>query len=176
MQHPVEGVSWYDALEFTRRLSARYEERQMGRSYYLPTEAEWEYACRAGTTTPFHFGATLSSYDANFSGVNPYGKAEQGPDLQMTSIVGSYAPNAWGLYDMHGNVWEWCADWYDPHYFRVSPDRDPLGPRAGERRVLRGGNWNSEHGRNCRSARRGKEVPTAATSYDGFRIVMIQQG
>jgi formylglycine-generating enzyme required for sulfatase activity len=171
--HPVESVSWYDAMEFCRRLSSRFEEREVGRSYYLPTEAEWEYACRAGTLTPFAFGQSLSSLQANFNGENPYGNAPRGPFRQQTTPVGSFQPNAFGLFDMHGNVWEWCTDFYGATYYGMAPERDPLGPRSGDRRVMRGGNWNSAGGKNCRSARRGKDDPTAATQFDGFRVVMI---
>jgi formylglycine-generating enzyme required for sulfatase activity len=171
--HPVESVSWYDAMDFCRRLSSRFEEREAARSYYLPTEAEWEYACRAGTLTPFAFGLSLSSSQANFNGENPYGKAPPGPFRQQTTPVGSFKPNAFGIFDMHGNVWEWCSDFYGDTYYSMSPERDPLGPRSGDRRVLRGGNWNSAGGKNCRSARRGKDHPTAATQFDGFRVVMF---
>jgi formylglycine-generating enzyme required for sulfatase activity len=170
--HPVESVSWYVAMEFCRRLSARYEEREAGRVYYLPTEAEWEYACRALTLTPFAFGPSLSSWQANFNGQEPYGDAPLRPFRQQTTPVGSFAPNAFGLHDTHGNVWEWCADFYGETYYSQSPERDPLGPRSGDRRVLRGGNWYSS-GKNCRSARRGKDDPTAMTPYYGFRVVMI---
>lgn len=104
---PVEMVSWNDAQEFCKRLSDL-----MGRLISLPREAHWEYACRAGTQTPFHYGKTLCSYQANFDGNYPYGGAPNGPYLQRTTKVGSYEPNAWGLYDMHGNVWEWCQDVY----------------------------------------------------------------
>jgi formylglycine-generating enzyme required for sulfatase activity len=171
--HPVESVSWYEAMEFCRRLSSRFDEREHGRSYYLPTEAEWEYACRAGTLTPFAFGTSLSSSQANFNGGNPYGNAPRGPFRQRTTPVGSFRPNAFGIHDMHGNVWEWCADFYGETYYGVSPERDPLGPRSGDQRVLRGGNWNSAGGKNCRSGRRGHDDPTAATRFDGLRVVMI---
>ena len=170
---PVEGVSWYDAMEFCRRLSEHFAEREAGRVYYLPTEAEWEYACRAGTRTPFASGPSLSSRQANFNGQHPYGGAEVGPFRHQTTPVGTFPPNAWGLYDLHGNVWEWCHDWYEETYYRHAPERDPLGPRSGQRRVLRGGNWNSAGGKNCRSARRGKDFPAEGTPYDGFRVVMI---
>lgn len=172
--HPVESVSWYDAADFCRKLSSRFEERDAGRVYYLPTEAEWEYACRAGTTTPFAFGTSLSSSQANFNGKNPYGGARRGPFRQRTTPAGTFPPNAFGIFDMHGNVWEWCADFYAETYYDTAPERDPLGPRSGSLRVLRGGNWNSAGGMNCRSARRGKDDPTAATQFDGFRVVMIR--
>lgn len=174
--HPVESVSWFDAVEFCRKLSARFEERKAGRAYYLPTEAEWEYACRAGTLAAFSFGMSLSSHQANFNGNRPYGNANVGPFRECTTQVGSFQPNSLGIYDMHGNVWEWCADFYGADYYRHSPERDPLGPRSGTERVLRGGNWNSSGGMNCRSARRGKDDPAAATKYDGFRVVAIVAG
>lgn len=170
--HPVDSVTWFNAIDFCRRLSSRFEEREAGRLYYLPTEAEWEYACRAGTSTPFAFGMSLSSTQANFNGENPYGKGIVGPSRQQTTPVGTYWPNTFGLFNMHGNVWEWCADFYSETYYGVSPDRDPLGPRSGNRRVLRGGNWTST-GKDCRSARRGNNEPTAATQFGGFRVVMI---
>lgn len=123
---PVERVSWEDAQQFCAALSALPAEKAAGRVYRLPTECEWEYTCRAGTTTPFHFGESLSSKQANFDGSYPYGDAEEGPYLQRTCQVGSYPGNAWGLHDMHGNVWEWCADWYTP--YREGEQRsDPIG-------------------------------------------------
>jgi formylglycine-generating enzyme required for sulfatase activity len=175
--HPVESVSWYEALEFCRKLSSRFEERDMGHHYYLPTEAEWEYACRAGTSTPFAFGTSLSSYQANFNGEKPYGDVPVGPFRQQTTRVGSFQPNASGLYDMHGNVWEWCADYYAAEYYRGSPECDPLGPRSGTRRVLRGGTWgwNSARGENCRSARRDNEDPSESMALYRFRVVLIPE-
>ncbi|MEK6234237.1 MAG: formylglycine-generating enzyme family protein, partial [Planctomycetales bacterium] len=101
-EHPMENVEWQKANEFCKQLSGRQEERQAGRSYRLPTEAEWEYACRAGTSTAFHFGKSLSSKQANFNGNYPAGKADKGPYLRKTAKVGSYQPNAFGLHDMHG--------------------------------------------------------------------------
>ena len=112
--------------------------------YRLPTEAEWEYSCRAGATasTPFHFGTSLNSTQANFHGEYPYGGAAKGPSLGRACAVGSYPPNAWGLYDLHGNVWEWCADWFSPDFYRQpEAGQDPHGPPTGTRRVLRGGSW-----------------------------------
>src|SRR5204863_839023 len=103
-------VSWNDCQGFIKKLREKDKKQ-----YRLPTEAEWEYACRAGTTTPFHFGAALNGTEANCAGDFPYGTAQRGPVLQRTSKVGSYAPNAWGLYDMHGNVQQFCADHYGPY-------------------------------------------------------------
>jgi formylglycine-generating enzyme required for sulfatase activity len=144
-------------------ITASSEEEAAGRSYRLPTEAEWEYACRAGTTTPFAFGDSPSSTQANFDG-------------SKTAPVGSYEPNAWGLHDMHGNVWEWCADWYGKHYYSRSPRQDPQGPQEeGEGRVIRGGGW-EENGSECRSAVRDKAEPVFRACHIGFRVVCVAPG
>src|SRR5262249_61841357 len=119
----AEQVPWADATEFCRRLARLPAESASGRVSRPPSEAEWEYACRAGTTSAFAFGHDLCSAEANFDGTRPYGAAPPGPFLRRTTPVGSYKVNAWGLYDMHGNVWEWCSDWYT----------------AGTHRALRGG-------------------------------------
>jgi formylglycine-generating enzyme required for sulfatase activity len=173
---PVESVSWREAVEFCRRLSELPEEKSAGREYRLPTEAEWEYACRAGASDsqPFYFGtatATLSPSDANFDGRNPYG-GRKGRFLRHPSPVGSYKPNAFGLYDMHGNVWEWCADWYDANYYRDSPRKDPQGPEEGQdgRRVLRGGSW-VDAGESCRAAARDRSTPGDRSYGIGLRVV-----
>jgi formylglycine-generating enzyme required for sulfatase activity len=174
---PVENVSWEEAVEFCRRLSERREEKSAGRSYRLPTEAEWEYACRAGTTTPFALGAALTSTQANFDGTHPYGGAAAGPFREATTKVGSFKPNGWGLFDMHGNVWEWCADWYDDSYYAKSPGSDPpgpvrgSGPAQGAGRVIRGGSWWYE-ARFCRTRYRGWAVPSVRRYDIGFRVVM----
>jgi outer membrane protein assembly factor BamB len=168
---PADQVSWTNAVEFCRRLSDRPDEKEVGRIYRLPTEAEWEYACRAGTESPFSFGDSLGSQQANFNAKHPYGDAEPGQFLARTTTVGSYQPNAFGLYDMHGNVWEWCLDRYDPDFYRESPRDDPIGPRTGLMRSIRGGGWYSD-GRDCRSAFRYAELPDARFYVMGFRVVM----
>jgi formylglycine-generating enzyme required for sulfatase activity/serine/threonine protein kinase/Tol biopolymer transport system component len=167
---PVENVSWDDAVQFCQRLSGRPEEKAAGRVYRLPTEAEWEYACRAGTTTPFHFGSQLNGREANSDGA-AYGTSEKGPNLRRTAAVGSYAPNAFGLYDMHGNVNEWCEDW-DGLYSSATVS-DPMGPASGELRVFRGGSWKDWSG-NCRSAARNKHSPSSRGDLLGFRVAMTQ--
>ncbi len=169
--HPVEHVSWDDALVFCEKLSRRLAERKAGRVYRLPTEAEWEYACRAGTSAVFFWGNTACSTQANFDGNLPYGDAAVGPDLQKTSPVGNYPPNAFGLYDMHGNVWEWCNDWYRERYYRKCTSENPKGPRNGYGRVLRGGSWNYRGGY-TRSADRGRLPPTYRDAHMGFRVAL----
>ena len=167
---PVEQVSWEEACRFLDRLSARPEEAVRGRHYRLPSEAEWEYSCRGGasSTTPFHCGNSLSSAQANFDGNHPYGEGPLGPYLGRTCPVGSYRPNALGLYDMHGNVWEWCADWYAEDYYKTSPRCDPPGPSEGSKRVIRGGNWFLD-GWNCRSAYLYRRLIDDRIQYAGFR-------
>ena len=178
-EHPVEQVRWGEAVDFCRRLSTLPAEVKAGRTYRLPTEAEWEYACRAGAATPFHFGGSLSSAQANFNGNHPYGGAAKGPYLKRTAPVGSYPPNAWGLFDMHGNVGEWCGDWYDPDYYKNSPKEDPKGPAQGVLPtgfgndfylVVRGGCWLDE-ARGCRAAYRFRLMPSDPYRWTGFRVV-----
>ncbi len=177
--HPMEHVSWNQAVEFCKRLSALPAEKKAGRLYRLPTEAEWEYACRAGTKTVFHVGNSLSSKQANFNGLYPFGVEAKGRNLQKTVKVGSFPPNAWGLYDMHGNVSEWCSDWYDPEYYKKSPKEDPKGPASGVLstgfannfyHVVRGGCWLDE-ARACRAAYRFRLQPTEPYRLVGFRVV-----
>jgi formylglycine-generating enzyme required for sulfatase activity len=135
--------------------------------YRLPTEAEWEYACRAGTTTPFSTGGNITVSQANYHGQNPYNNAPGGEYRERTMPVGSFAPNAWGLHDMHGNVWEWCWDRYGGY-----PDEngtDPAGPSEGNFRVNRGGGWN-DFGQHLRSAYRAVHPPGNKTFNLGFRV------
>jgi formylglycine-generating enzyme required for sulfatase activity/mono/diheme cytochrome c family protein len=169
---PVESVAWEEAAAFCRRLSELPEEKKAGRAYRLPTEAEWEYACRAGSATPFHRGSSLSSAHANFDGRYPYGGAEKSVFLRRPSPVGSYKPNAWGLFDMHGNVAEWCADWFDEGAYRGGPARDPRGPARGVSRVRRGGSWH-DGGDGCRSAARAFAEPGSRDDTAGFRVVCV---
>ncbi len=184
LDHPMENVTWQRAVLFCKKLSEQPAERKAGRTYRLPTEAEWADACRAGTQTAFHFGKALSSKQANFNGKYPYGDTEKGPYLRQTAKVGSYPPSAFGLYDMHGNVSEWCADWYDRDYYRDSPGEDPLGPPVGVLPtgfdgnfyvVARGGCWLDE-ARACRSAFRFRAMPADNYRLIGFRVVCEVEG
>jgi len=147
-----------------------------GEPFRLPTEAEWEYACRAGTTTPFSTGENLTTGQANYNGNYPYKNNQKGVYRENTVAVGSFAPNAWGLYTMHGNVWEWCGDWYGGKYYEECKAKgiveNPAGPGTGSHRVLRGGRWGSDAGR-CRSAYRGSGTPDYRNAYVGFRLVFV---
>ena len=172
--HPVDSISRTLAREFCRRLSALPEEKEAGRSYRLPTEAEWEHAARAGTSlTPFCFGASLSSRQANFDGTRPYGGGARGPNLRRSTPVGMYRQrNAFGLFDMYGNVWEWCADRFDEKFYRKTPAVDPRGPDRGENRfVLRGGGWYF-YGMVNRAAFRGVGSPEYSQNFTGFRAAL----
>lgn len=176
---PVERVSWNDAVEFCRRLSEHPDEKQAGRIYRLPTEAEWEYACRAGSAGPFHFGYTNNGFNATCDGSRPYGTNTPGRCLRHPTEVGSFAPNGFGLHDTHGNVFEWCADWYAEGYYRVwkqesdqnrgQPCPDPQGPSNGQVRVIRGGSW-QEFPAFTRSAYRNGADPWDKQSDVGFRV------
>jgi formylglycine-generating enzyme required for sulfatase activity len=163
-QFPVETVSWNDAQEFIKKLNEK--EKGRGYLYRLPSEAEWEYACRGGATSEeecsyhFYFAKPtndLSSKQANFNGNFPFGKADKGPNLGRTTKVGSYAPNKLGLCDMHGNVWQWCEDLYDPR---------------GSDRVFRGGCW-LDSGTGCQAAYRYGRAPTVRDFGVGFRLARV---
>ncbi len=166
---PVENVSWEDAQRFIEKLNARDDMKNSRMKFRLPTEAEWEYACRAGTTTVYSFGNKLNGDRANCKGNYPYGTNEKGAYLGRTTEVGCYAPNAWGLYDMHGNVSEWCEDWYGD--YSNGAVTDPTGPASGSYRVWRGGSWNYS-ARGCRSAFRGNGHLTRRLDIFGFRLVL----
>jgi formylglycine-generating enzyme required for sulfatase activity/pimeloyl-ACP methyl ester carboxylesterase len=161
---PVENVSWEEAMDFCRIVSLRPAVRDKGWVVDLPTEAEWEYACRAGTETAFHYGNSLSSQQANFNGNIPYGDAANGPNLQRTTKVGSYEANAWGLYDMHGNVFQWCKGWYDKDY----QNKDN---KSRSKHVARGGAWQLG-APGSRSANRQPVDPTVRASVLGFRVAV----
>ena len=167
--NPVEQVSWEDAALFCRELSARPEEQAAGRVYRLPTEAEWEYACRAGTTTAYGFGD-----DASELGEYAW-CSENAMDVgqKYAHTVGQKKPNPWGLYDMHGNVWEWCQDWYED--YPSGSTTDPTGAASGSPRVIRGGSWYYGAGL-CRSANRGWHNPSSRSSNLGFRVALSPSG
>ena len=162
---PVEEVSWNDANKFCRKLSALPEEKRAGRVYRLPTEAEWEYACRAGTTTEWSFGDDASK-------LGEYGWFANNSGGQ-THPVGQKKPNAWGLYDMHGNVWEWCSDWYGD--YAKGTVTDPQVPSWGSIRVCRGGGW-GVNARFCRSAVRLRYSPSYRFIILGFRLALSPSG
>ena len=162
---PVETVSWEEAMEFCRRLSQRTK-----LSYTLPSEAQWEYACRAGTTSPFAFGDTLMPDLANYDGNIVYGSGPKGQFQQETTEVGSFAANAWGLQDMHGNVWEWCLDhWHDDYWGAPSDGSAWVYGSNQTMRLLRGGSWNNNP-RNCRSANRNRRHQDNRNNNVGFRL------
>jgi eukaryotic-like serine/threonine-protein kinase len=154
---PVDSVSWTDAMDFCQKLS-----QKTGRTYRLPNEAEWEYACRAGTTTSFAFGETITPAVVNYDGNYPYGKAAKGEYRQKTTVVGSFPSNLFGLYDMHGNLWEWCLDKWLDNYQNATPE-DKI-------RALRGGSWFG-HPSYCRSACRSGDGLDLRISNLGFRVV-----
>lgn len=163
--HPVEQVSWEDAIAFCKKLSDKE-----GKKYRLPTEAEWEYACRAGTTTPFSFGNTISTAEANYDGTYRYGSGVQGVFRGATIPVGSLKkPNAWGLHDMHGNVNEWCNSKYANYPYRADDGREEGGGKA--LRVYRGGYFGDDPAM-CRSAARGLDSPDYREFNFGFRVVL----
>lgn len=193
-RYPVETISWFDTVDFCNRLSEREgfelyyrlsnverEEKSIqratvaiagGHGYRLPTEAEWEFACRARTQEPYSYGGDSNARLANTKGVSVsggYGGAIPAIDLGRPTVVGSYKPNPWGLFDMHGNASEWVWDWYDADYYLNAPNADPRGPERGKHRVLRGGSWLVNEG-SCRSASRFWQTPDEAKNYAGFRV------
>ena len=164
---PVESVNWDDCQSFVEKIQ---QYAPSGMRFQLPSEAHWEYACRAGTTTPFSFGTALNGDKANCDGNYPYGTKKKGKYLKKTTPVGSYVANAWGLYDMHGNVWEWCSDWYGD--YPRGEATDPTGSENGSIRVFRGGGWN-DTSRCCRSAGRGRNTPESRGDVLGFRLELV---
>jgi formylglycine-generating enzyme required for sulfatase activity len=165
---PVETVTWNEARDCAAKLTEKRRDKYL---YRLPTEAEWEYACRGGRSSshPFgvYYGSALPAREANFNGNFPLSGAGKGPYLGSTCQVGSYAANALGLFDMHGNVWEWCEDWYGP--YPQGAVTNPSGPLKGSNRVNRGGGWRSPGGL-CRAAYRTSDAPGFRTSSLGFRL------
>ncbi len=168
-KRPVECVSWNDAQEFIKKLNTQDAVKRSGMKFRLPTEAEWEYACRAGTTTALNSGKNLTdeTRGRNLSELGRYSYSRSKDNKHVN--VGIYAPNAWGLYDMHGNVWEWCEDWHGD--YDNGAVTDPKGASSGSFRVLRGGGWSSDDG-NCRSATRSGIDPTFRFNCIGFRLVL----
>jgi formylglycine-generating enzyme required for sulfatase activity len=165
---PVEKVSWDESVEWCARLS-----QKTGKLYRLPTEAEWEYACRAGTTTPFYFGETISTDLANYDGNYTYGAGVKGEYRGQTTDVGSFPANAFGLYDLHGNVWEWCADHWHENYQGAPKDGSAwISSGNSENRLTRGGSWYIDPW-DCRSAYRGYDSLVHRRGLLGFRLVCV---
>jgi formylglycine-generating enzyme required for sulfatase activity len=161
---PVENVSWLDVQQFIRKLNTLFPDLHA----HLPTEAQWEYACRAGTQTPFSFGENITPEQVNYDGNFPYAGGEKGLYRKRTVPIKSLPPNPWGLFEMHGNVLEWCADWYEEAYPKQAVT-NPLGPDQGTSRVLRGGSWFS-FGGYSRSALRSGSKPVNRGGGIGFRL------
>ena len=166
---PAENIEWHSAKAFMRKL-----EVNSGLKFRFPTEAEWEYACRAGTETAFNTGETINPDQANYNCRYSYLGGLKGLAIDETKPVGSYKPNAFGLYDMHGNVSEWCEDWYEVDAYKKSTKEDPQGPREGLSKVIRGGSWN-DGPQTLRSAERASRIPRADRGFLGFRVVMPLQ-
>jgi len=177
---PVESMNWFDAVKFCNALSAREGLGPAYRidgsnvtwlanaeGYRLPTEAEWEYACRAGSTSAYSSGPCLTSEQANYNAYNPLPGCPAGLNRGETIPVASFPPNAWGLYDMHGNINEWCWDWYED--YAADPATDPAGPAGGEEKVTRGGCW-ANFGPKCRAANRERQGPANAVDMIGLRV------
>ncbi len=171
--YPVERINWFDCKSFIDRLN---QLDILARDYVFgfPSEAQWEYACRAGSNATFNFGDTLNGMNANCNGNFPYGTNQKGPFLNRTTEVKQYIPNSWGFYDMHGNVNEWCQDWFAENYYTISPLKDPTGIPNGGERVNRGGGFTS-FAWFCRSANRIRKEPFFRSNSLGFRIAIINR-
>ncbi|MDR1486651.1 MAG: formylglycine-generating enzyme family protein [Deltaproteobacteria bacterium] len=159
---PVENVSYQDALDFIEKLNAR----EAVKKYRLPTEAEWEYAARAGRQSAYHFGDSEKDLPT-------YGWCGEGIVKGKPHVVGQLSPNAWGLYDMHGNVSEWVGDWFDEEYYAESVKKDPQGPKSGTEKVHRGGGWASDP-KSCQAAWREFDLPTVRSRMIGFRVAYTE--
>ena len=169
-KHPVDTVSWQDTTRFLERLNATGREQ-----FRLPSEAEWEYACRAGTRTPFSFGISIHTTQANYNGQYAFEEGQKGSYRRSTAPVGTFPPNPFGLYDMHGNVYEWVADRYERDYYKNSPERNPIAKGdAGYLHTLRGGSWFSNP-RNLRCAYRYRGRAQLRNHGNGFRLVRIDR-
>ena len=162
---PVERVSWESAHKFCQRLA-----KKTGRQYRLPSETQWEYACRSGTTTPFSFGETITIEVANFNGEHTFREEPRGFYFHSTNAGGKFPPNAFGLYDMHGNLWEWCADNWIEDYTDAPRDSSSYQNKETQYRVARGGSWH-EPPALCRSAARLQVLETDADEFMGFRVI-----
>jgi eukaryotic-like serine/threonine-protein kinase len=173
-QLPIDSINWFDAIAFCQRLS-----QKTGHKYRLPSESEWEYACRARTTTPFAHGDTIVPAIVNHNGEYPYANAPRGGCLEKTTPVGTFPPNQFGLYDMHGNLWEWCLDeWFDD-YFNAPTDGSFRGSIDGQSdldllRVVRGGSWSS-HARSCRAANRMSLFASFRDHHYGMRVALVRE-
>ncbi len=166
VNHPVEKVSWDNAVEFCQKLS-----QKTGKNYRLPSEAEWEYACRAGTTTPFYFGESITPDLVNYDGNYPYASAPKGKYREQTTDVGTFPPNPFGLYDMHGNVWEWCLDDWNENYINAPTDGSAWIRQSAEYKLLRGGSW-YDNARGCRAASRNGHSLDLRFYVCGFRVAL----
>ena len=186
-KHPVVTVSWFGAAAFANYLNEKKELRPCynekdgscdfsAKGFRLPTEAEWEYACRAGTKTPFNTGENVTTDQANYDGNYPYKNNQKGIFVGKTTPVGAYPPNVWGVSDMHGNVWEWCMDWYGGKYYDECKEKgvveNPQGPETGSFRVLRSGSW-INLGQACRSANRSFNYPGNRRDGIGFHLMFV---
>jgi formylglycine-generating enzyme required for sulfatase activity len=167
---PIERVNWHEAIAFCQKLS-----QQTGNHYSLPSEAQWEYACRANSNTPFCYGETITTDLVNYNGDYPFGGAPKGENRERVTPVGSFAPNAFGLYDLHGNVWEWCLDEYHPNYQGAPTDGSDWSESqtvaTNQKRVMRGGAWDYV-ARGCRSAVRCSLDPNLRVAGCGFRVAL----